>query len=193
MAYKTSHQSISEIESHRKCLKIKIDGLTKDGWRPIEKTKDYFELPEDLTATEFTTFNVPEKTPSFPIFKDIVEEELVSELVLSFDPDAFVFSKGGYVYKSDFDEKKFKRCVSVFLRLSDHAHRQMAIVENKTWPFRHGSNNHPGVEAHLFELYFAFIVENVKVLFMEANNCERPHHGKFLYCLATQLIEESLK
>lgn len=48
--------------------------------------------------------------------------------------------------------------------LPDHFHMHIEKSKKRRSPFRHGSNGHYGVRAHLTDIYVCFLVENIRVV-----------------------------
>jgi hypothetical protein len=79
--------------------------------------------------------------------------------------------------------------------LVDQAHQQIMIRQHRRWPFRHGSNGHPGMQSHVFDILWCFIIENVRVSYraLHTPDIERPKYAPFLASLAFHLIEKGLR
>ena len=79
--------------------------------------------------------------------------------------------------------------------LSDQLHQQIMTKQHRRWPFRHGSNGHPGMESHIFDILWCFIIENIRVAYrdLKSIDIERPKYAPFVASLAFYLIEKGLK
>lgn len=79
--------------------------------------------------------------------------------------------------------------------LDDRFHAQMEIQQHRRWPFRHGSNGRPGMEAHVFDIIMCFIIEDSRVAYraVRSNDIERPNYSDFLSVIALRMIEKGLK
>lgn len=80
--------------------------------------------------------------------------------------------------------------------LSDRLHQQIMMKQHRRWPFRHGSRGHPGIQSHIFDILWCFIIiEDVRVAYraLQTPNIERPSYAPFVLSLAFHMIEKGLK
>jgi hypothetical protein len=79
--------------------------------------------------------------------------------------------------------------------LCDRCHQQIMTKQHRRFPFRHGSQGHPGIESHIFDILWCFIIEDVRVAYraLRTPDIERPKYGPFVASLAIHLIERGLK
>jgi hypothetical protein len=76
--------------------------------------------------------------------------------------------------------------------LDDHFHMQITTKDHRRWPFRHGSNRHSGIEAHIFDITWCFLIEDIRVGYRAAltTDIDRPKYSPFLANNAWYLIEK---
>lgn len=78
--------------------------------------------------------------------------------------------------------------------LCDRFHQQIMTKQHRRWPFRHGAGGHPGIQSHVFDILWCFIIEDVRVAYRERHkpDIERPSYAPFVLSLAFHLMEKGL-
>lgn len=79
--------------------------------------------------------------------------------------------------------------------LCDRLHQQIMTKQHRRWPFRHGAGGHPGIQSHIFDILWCFIIEDVRVAYRELQHpdIERPTYAPFVLSLAFHMMEKGLK
>jgi hypothetical protein len=79
--------------------------------------------------------------------------------------------------------------------LTDQFHQQIMKKQHRRWPFRHGSHGHPGIDSHIFDILWCFILEDIRVAYRAVHvpDIERPKYPSFVASLAIYVIEKGLQ